>query len=92
MRDLKGRTVVITGASAGVGRAVAHRFAQGGARVVLIARDRQALMDVNDEVQKFGGRTALVAADVADSSAVFSAAGQIEKTLGQSTSGSIMRW
>lgn len=81
-RDLKGRTVVITGASAGVGRAVAHRFARGGARVGLIARDRQALMDVNDEIRKFGGRTAIVAADVADASAVFSAAEQIERMLG----------
>lgn len=39
------RTVIITGASAGVGRAIAHRFAREGDRIGLIARDAAALKD-----------------------------------------------
>jgi len=65
--------VVITGASAGVGRAVARRFAEEGARVGLIARDPQALEDVKAEVEAVGGSGFCAAADVADAGAVLAA-------------------
>ncbi|MBI5336022.1 MAG: SDR family NAD(P)-dependent oxidoreductase [Burkholderiales bacterium] len=45
--DLRGHTVVITGASSGIGRAAAHAFAREGAQVVLAARGRQALQEVD---------------------------------------------
>jgi len=48
------RTVIITGASAGVGRAIAERFAREGDRVGLIARDETALKDVRRELQASG--------------------------------------
>lgn len=68
------QTVIVTGASAGIGRAVAHRFAQQGYRVGLIARDAAALDRVQQELQEFGTEVAVAPADVADADAVFAAA------------------
>ena len=70
-------TVVITGASAGVGRAVAHRFARAGANLALIARDAAALSEVKGEVESLGGSAMVVPADVADANAVLNAADSI---------------
>ncbi|AMN43105.1 SDR family oxidoreductase [Rhodoplanes sp. Z2-YC6860] len=75
-------TVVITGASAGIGRATAHRFARAGARLGLIARDRGALDDVKDEVEALGGTAAVAAVDVADAAAVTAAMGEFALALG----------
>jgi NAD(P)-dependent dehydrogenase (short-subunit alcohol dehydrogenase family) len=50
----RGPTVVITGASAGIGHACAHHFARNGARIGLIARDPQALDEVKVEVENLG--------------------------------------
>jgi NAD(P)-dependent dehydrogenase (short-subunit alcohol dehydrogenase family) len=74
--------VAITGASAGVGRAIAHRFARAGWRIGLIARDAGALEEVKQEVGELGGSGFVAAADVADADAVFVAADQIENALG----------
>ena len=76
------RTVVITGASAGVGRAIAHRFARAGWRIGLIARDAEALEEVRQEVDELGGSAIVAAADVADAEALFAAADQIENAFG----------
>ncbi len=75
--NLQQTTVVITGASAGVGRAVALRFARAGAKLALIARDAAALDDVKREAEKLGGTALVVPADVADADAVFKAADTI---------------
>jgi NADP-dependent 3-hydroxy acid dehydrogenase YdfG len=75
--ELRNRTVVITGASAGVGRAAAHRFARAGARVAMIARDKDALNDVKNEIERLGGTGFVAPADVADSNQVFLAADSI---------------
>ena len=80
--DLKDATVVITGASAGVGRATARRFARQGARVCLIARDSDGLRDAEAEVKAIGGRALAIPADVADADAVFAAADECERQLG----------
>jgi short-subunit dehydrogenase len=71
---LQQTTVVITGASAGVGRAVALRFAQAGAKLALIARDAAALEDVKHEAEKLGAIALVVPVDVADANAVLEAA------------------
>ncbi|MGY3512222.1 NADP-dependent 3-hydroxy acid dehydrogenase YdfG [Bradyrhizobium sp. USDA 3051] len=76
------QVVVITGASAGVGRAAAHRFARAGFSMGLIARDATALQDVRDEVEKLGGRAVVLALDVADAEAVFAAADRVAATFG----------
>ena len=76
------QVVIITGATAGVGRAIAHRFAAAGWRVGLIARDEPSLAAVKREVEDAGAKAAFAAADVADADAVFAAAGRIEAALG----------
>jgi short-subunit dehydrogenase len=81
-RDLHDCTVAVTGASAGVGRAVALRFAKAGARLGLIARDAEALRAVQDEIEKLGSSAVVAPADVADANAVFAAAEQIRATFG----------
>ncbi|HUI14335.1 MAG TPA: SDR family oxidoreductase [Xanthobacteraceae bacterium] len=76
-RNLPQSTVVITGASAGVGRATALRFARAGANLALIARDRAALEDVRGEVERLGGTAMVMPLDVADADAVLAAADAI---------------
>lgn len=74
--------VVVTGASGGVGRAVAHAFARRGARVALLARGEQGLHDAAEEVTALGGRALVVPTDVAEASAVEAAARRVEEELG----------
>ena len=74
--------VVITGASAGVGRAIVHQFARAGWRIGLIARDAAALEQVRREVEELGGIGAVIPADVSDAEAVFAAADSAERSLG----------
>lgn len=69
-QNLRRSTVAITGASAGVGRAVAHRFARAGAKLALIARDSDALQQVKKECDGLGGTAMVFAADVADADSV----------------------
>lgn len=65
-RRLADRVALITGASRGIGAAVAVRFAAEGAHVVLVARTVGGLEEVDDKVQKAGGRATLVPMDLAD--------------------------
>ena len=74
--------VAITGASAGVGRAVAHAFAKRGAHVGLLARDPATLDATRREVESLGGRAIAVPTDVADFAQVEAAAAEIESRLG----------
>jgi len=76
-------TVVITGASAGVGRATALEFAKKGARVALLARGRDGLEAARKEVEELGGRALVVIVDVAHADQVEAAATQIEAELGE---------
>jgi short-subunit dehydrogenase len=74
--------VVITGASAGIGRATAHEFARHGARIALLARDAERLERARAEVEDLGGEALVVPADVADAAQVEDAARQVERELG----------
>ncbi len=79
---LGGSVVVVTGASAGVGRATAQAFAKAGAKVALIARETTGLERTKAEVEAFGGQAATFPLDVADAEAVFEAARACEAQLG----------
>src|SRR3954452_8677351 len=76
------RTIVITGASAGVVRATARGFARRGDRVALLARGRAGLEAAAADVRHLGGRPLVVPTDVADADAVEAAAERIEAELG----------
>ena len=76
------RVVVVTGASAGVGRAVARAFAERGADLALIARGRAGLEAARQEAEAAGSRVLVVPLDVADADAVEAAAARIEAGLG----------
>ena len=75
-------TVVITGASAGVGRATAHAFGAQGAQIGLIARGTQGLQAAAAEVEKRGGKALALPLDVADPEAVEAAADSVENQFG----------
>jgi NAD(P)-dependent dehydrogenase (short-subunit alcohol dehydrogenase family) len=76
------QVVVITGASAGVGRATALAFAARGARVALLARGAKGLEGARAEVERAGGTALAISTDVADSPAVEAAAARVEAELG----------
>jgi NAD(P)-dependent dehydrogenase (short-subunit alcohol dehydrogenase family) len=67
---LKDRIALITGASRGLGRAVALRFAREGAHVLLLARNLSALGQVDDEIRAIGGKASLLPLDLADGQAI----------------------
>ncbi len=67
---LDGRVALVTGASRGIGRAVARRFAREGAHLILNARTQGALEELDDEIRTLGGHATLVPADLTDYSKI----------------------
>ena len=80
--NVKPEVVVVTGASGGVGRAVAHAFAKRGAHIGLLARGKEGLSDARREVESFGGKALVLPTDVADHEQVEVAAETVEATFG----------
>src|SRR5215212_7753369 len=81
--DTNGReVVVITGASAGVGRATAREFARHGAKVALLARNEDGLEGARQEVETAGGEALPIPTDVSDPEQVEAAAERVERELG----------
>jgi NAD(P)-dependent dehydrogenase (short-subunit alcohol dehydrogenase family) len=76
------RVVVITGASAGVGRATARAFAERGDHIGLIARGLEGLEATRQEVEALGGKALVLPLDVADFKKVEEAAARVERELG----------
>ena len=74
--------VVITGASAGVGRATVREFARRGASIGLVARGRDGLEGARREVEALGGKALVLPVDVAHASQVEEAAAEVERRLG----------
>jgi NAD(P)-dependent dehydrogenase (short-subunit alcohol dehydrogenase family) len=74
--------VVVTGATAGVGRAVVQRFARDGARIGLIARGLNRLEATKREVEELGGEAVICQCDVSDAEAVDQAASRVEEHFG----------
>jgi len=67
---MKNRIALITGASRGIGQAVAKRFAAEGAHVILVARNAKGLEETDDAIRKAGGKATLVPLDLADSAKI----------------------
>ena len=80
--DLNGGVVVLTGASAGVGRATARAFAAKGASLALLAREGPGLEGVRSECERAGARVLAIPTDVADAAAVDAAAERVEAVIG----------
>ncbi|HLH09072.1 MAG TPA: SDR family oxidoreductase [Terriglobales bacterium] len=78
----KNEIVVITGASAGAGRAAVREFARHGAWIGLVARGVDGLKAAKREVEAAGGKALVLPTDVADAEQVEDAAAQVEKKLG----------
>src|SRR5438067_5871584 len=78
----KREVVVITGASAGVGRATVREFACRGAYIGLMARGRDGLEGARQEVEAFGGKALVLPTDVADPEQVEAAIARVEDLLG----------
>ncbi len=82
MNNPNGEVVVITGASAGIGRAAAKKFASNGCSIGLIARGIEGLEGAKKDVESFGVKAIFVQADVANADEVENAAKKIEDELG----------
>ncbi len=82
MSDPQPEVVVITGATAGVGRAVVREFAKRKASIGLIARDRNRLQAAKEEVEQQGGKALALSVDVANAEEVHEAAERVERELG----------
>ncbi len=78
----KREVVVITGAGAGLGRAIVQSFAKRGAHIGLISRGRERLEDAKREVESLGGRAVVLETDVSNAMAVDEAASVAESEFG----------
>lgn len=79
---MKTKVIVITGGTAGVGRALARRFAAPGVRIAVLARGTERLRDVEDELAPKAERILGLSVDVSDPLEMRKAAAQIEQELG----------
>lgn len=82
MAGLEGRVALVTGASQGIGRAVALELARAGATVVLAARNEAKLADVKAEIESAGGRAEAFALDVSSEESIRSTAKAVLATTG----------
>src|SRR3989442_12557110 len=82
-RRLEGRVAIVTGASRGIGAAVARPFPPAGAAVVLAAGDHDALARLAGELSEAGGTVLAVPTDVTDADAVARLVGQTVATFGR---------
>ena len=74
LKPISEQTIVITGATSGIGLTTARMAVKRGAKVVLVARNEEALKKLNDEIYRTGGQAAYAVADVADPQALQAAA------------------
>jgi len=81
--NIQGTGALITGASRGLGRALAERLAERGARLALVARQAGPLRDVVEGIRARGGTAYAIAADIGDKDAIHRIAGQAQGLVGE---------
>ena len=77
--DLSGKTALVTGASRGIGRAVAVDLAKAGAQVLALARTTGALEELDDEIRAVGGKASLIPLDLTDDDGIERLAGALNE-------------
>src|ERR1700691_4769890 len=82
-QSLSGRVALITGASRGLGRAMALALSAEGATVALVARDRAKLLSVREEVKAAAGKASVFEADVCDEDRIRELETQVSRELGR---------
>lgn len=81
--DLSGQTALVTGASQGIGKAIALALAASGAKVACLARNAEKLAVTADEIKQAGGEAMVIAADATDSEAAQAAVDKVVEEWGQ---------
>ncbi len=80
IKKINEQTIIITGATSGIGLTTARMAAEKGAKLVLVARNEDALRELTDEINASGGKAIYVVADVSDEAALRQASkAEIEK-------------
>ena len=82
MKHFKNKVVVVTGASAGLGRSIARAFAREGAKVALIARGEDGLLGAQKEIEQLGSKALVIPMDVSNAADLDKAADLTEEQLG----------
>ena len=81
--DLKHKIALVTGASRGIGRAIAETFAAYGAEVVVVSRKIDALKETADAILKNGGKARAIACNMGDMAGIAALYDEIQKTHGR---------
>lgn len=82
-KRLEGRVALVTGASRGLGAAVAKRYAAEGAQVIMLARETKGLAQIDDEIRKIGGSATLVPLDLRQFNQIDQMAGALHQRFGR---------
>lgn len=85
MKRLENKIAIVTGGGKGIGRAIAHRFSQEGAKVAIWEKDEDSGQKTVDEIANEGGVSTLIPCEITDSENVESSLQQTIETLGQPT-------
>lgn len=80
--NIKGKTVLVTGASSGMGAGIARAMASAGGKLLLLGRRQDALRSVADEITQAGGEARIYTVDLADARAVMETANRIKVDVG----------
>ena len=81
--DFKNKVVVITGASSGIGEATAIKFAKKGANVILVARRKEKLLEVEKKISNYSGSSLICQSDVSNKEQVQQMAKNVLETYGR---------
>ena len=81
-RTVRGKNVLITGGSAGIGKATALKLGAAGAHVILVARDRDKLDEVREMIERIGGRATSVCADLTDKDSIAALVAEVNERFG----------